>query len=54
MDDIPPDEPQGGDKEVHIDALIERAQNLLTSDQYQEVLQFGLDRILGEIRDDLG
>lgn len=54
MDDVPPDESQGGDQEVYIDALIGRAQSLLTSDQYQEVLQFGLDRILGEIREGLG
>ncbi len=54
MDDIPSDESQGGNKEVHIDALIERAKTLLDSGQYQEVLQFGLDRILEEIREDLG
>ena len=54
LDDIPPDELQGGDKEVHVDALIERVQTILTSDQYHQVLQFGLDRILGEIREDLG
>ena len=34
---IPADEPQGGDKDVHIDALIERAQALLGDVRYREV-----------------
>ncbi|MBV0934314.1 arginine--tRNA ligase [Marinobacterium weihaiense] len=51
--DIPADEPAGGDKEVHIDALIERAQQLL-GDDYEMVFDAGLNSILGDIREDLG
>ena len=53
MEDIPPDELQGGDKEVHIDALIERAKTLLGLDQYRYIHQAGLDSILSDIREDL-
>ncbi len=51
--DIPADEPAGGDKEVHIDALIERAQQLL-GDDYELVFDAGLNSILSDIREDLG
>ncbi len=51
--DIPADEPAGGDKENHIDALIERAQQLL-GDDYELVFAAGLDSILADIREDLG
>jgi arginyl-tRNA synthetase len=51
--DIPADEPAGGDKEVHIDALIERAQQLL-GDDYELVFAAGLNSILADIREDLG
>jgi arginyl-tRNA synthetase len=46
------DEPAGGDKEQHIDALIERAQALL-GDDYEAVFNAGLNAILGDIREDL-
>ncbi len=52
--DIPADEPAGGDKEVHIDALIERAQTLLSADEYRRVFDAGLNSILADIREDLG
>ncbi len=52
LEDIPADEPQGGDKEKHIDALIERTQTLLGS-QYADVFQAGLKQILEDIRQDL-
>ncbi|WP_198243733.1 arginine--tRNA ligase [methane-oxidizing endosymbiont of Gigantopelta aegis] len=52
LEDIPADEPQGGDKEKHIDALIERTQTLLGS-QYDDVFQAGLKQILEDIRQDL-
>ncbi len=52
MEDIPADEPQGGDKEKHIDALIERSQTLLGS-QYQDLFQAGLNQILDDIKQDL-
>ena len=51
--DIPADEPAGGDKELHIDALIERAQALL-GDDYMQVFNAGLESILADIREDLG
>ncbi|MGR9100174.1 MAG: arginine--tRNA ligase [Gammaproteobacteria bacterium] len=53
MENIPPDEIQGGDKEAHIDALIERMQTLLGSSQYRDVFIAGLDTILEDIREDL-
>ncbi len=52
MRDIPADEPAGGDKEAHIDALIARARALL-GDAYKIVFAAGLDAILADIRDDL-
>ncbi|NOT13226.1 MAG: arginine--tRNA ligase [Methylococcaceae bacterium] len=53
LENIPPDEPQGGDKEAHIDALIDRAKNLLGETGYREAFQIGLNTILGDIKDDL-
>ena len=53
LEDIPADEHQGGDKEKHIDALIDRAKTLLGSIQYQEVFQAGLESILADIQEDL-
>ncbi|MGK0673556.1 MAG: arginine--tRNA ligase [Halothiobacillaceae bacterium] len=50
---VPPDEPQGGDKELHIDALIARAQELLGDVRYRYVFELGLSTILDDIRDDL-
>ncbi|MGB0466405.1 MAG: arginine--tRNA ligase [Pontibacterium sp.] len=52
--DIPADEPEGGDKELHIDALIERANALLGETDYRIAFDAGLDSILGDIREDLG
>jgi arginyl-tRNA synthetase len=49
---IPADEPQGGDKEAHIDALIERAK-LLLGDDYRTVFNAALDSVLTDIKDDL-
>ena len=53
MQDIPPDEPQGGDKEVHIDALINRTKELLGPEKYREVFDLGLNEVLNNIRQDL-
>jgi arginyl-tRNA synthetase len=53
MADLPPDETQGGDKEIHIDALIQRAKGLLGDNRYRYVFELGLNRILDDIRDDL-
>jgi len=52
--DIPADEPAGGDKEAHIDALIVRAKTLLGDNRYRFVFELALNTILDDIRDDLG
>lgn len=49
---VPADELAGGDKEIHIDALIEKAKSLL-NEKYDTVFGKGLSVILGDIRDDL-
>ena len=51
--DIPPDEPEGGDKERHIDALIARAKSLLQENRYRYVFELALNTILDDIREDL-
>ncbi|OMH39542.1 arginine--tRNA ligase [Motiliproteus sp. MSK22-1] len=51
--DIPADEPEGGDKELHIDALIDRCLELLGEADYRIVFDAGLDGIRDDIRDDL-
>ncbi len=50
---LPADEPQGGDKEIYIDALIDRAKTLLGKASYREVFQVGLNTILLDIEADL-
>ncbi len=54
--DIPADEvaPGQGDKELHIDALIERCRTLLGEENYSRVAERALESILADIRDDLG
>ncbi len=47
------DAPEGGDKEKHIDDLINSAKQLL-GDDYAIPFNKGLEAILGDIRDDLG
>ncbi|WP_333873936.1 arginine--tRNA ligase [Methylobacter sp.] len=53
FEDIVPDEPAGGDKEEHIDALIARAKTLLGTPLYQDFFQIGLNNILEDIKIDL-
>ncbi|MGC2029662.1 MAG: arginine--tRNA ligase [Steroidobacteraceae bacterium] len=50
---LPPDEPQGGDKDAHIDALIARARALIGEAAFRRVLDLALGEILGDIREDL-
>jgi arginyl-tRNA synthetase len=50
---LPADEPDGGDKEEYIDAIIEHMQQLLRADQYRLVFDLALNYILDDIRDDL-
>jgi arginyl-tRNA synthetase len=52
LDGLPPDEPDGGDKELYIDAMIERAKDLLGAD-YRAVFDVGLTSIQQDIHDDL-
>ncbi len=42
-----------GDKEAHIDALVERAKTLLGNHRYRFIFDLGLNTILDDIRDDL-
>ncbi|HEY4971608.1 MAG TPA: arginine--tRNA ligase, partial [Steroidobacteraceae bacterium] len=50
---LPPDEPQGGDKDAHIDALIARTRGLIGEAAFRRVLDLALGEILGDIREDL-
>jgi arginyl-tRNA synthetase len=52
MDGLPEDAP-AGDKERHVDALIERMRALLGADGFVSVLQLALDAMLADIREDL-
>ena len=51
--DLPPDEPQGGDKDVYIDALIARARVLIGDAAFRRVQDLALAGILADIREDL-
>jgi len=53
FENIPPDVNQGGDKELHIDALIKRSQQLLGEESYRLIFQKSLQLILENIRHDL-
>lgn len=53
LDGLPADETDGGDKEVYIDALIERCKSLLGEADYQQVHRQGLTEITENIRCDL-
>ena len=50
---LPADEPDGGDKEAYIDALIGQARNYMGEEDYRFVFDTGLNYILADIRDDL-
>ena len=47
------DEPQGGDKEKHIDDLVTNAKKLLGAVGYRKVFDIGLNTVLEDIREDL-
>ncbi|MGC1521640.1 MAG: arginine--tRNA ligase [Steroidobacteraceae bacterium] len=51
--ELPPDEPQGGDKDVYIDGVISRARTLIGDAAFRGVLDFSLAGILDDIREDL-
>ncbi len=50
---LPADEPDGGDKDAYIDAVIARARELLGEQAFRRVLDLALADILADIRDDL-
>lgn len=50
---LPADEPEGGDKELYIDAMIERARSLLGEQSFKLIHKKALDSVLDDIKDDL-
>jgi len=52
-DGLPPDEPEGGDREKYIDALIQRARELLGEDGFAACFEVALNAMIEEIRGDL-
>lgn len=50
---LPADEPQGGDKELYIDAVIEQARRLLGEPGFKLFHKQALDSVLDDIKDDL-
>jgi len=54
MSDLPADEPQGGDKEIYIDAIITKAKTLLDEGGYGIFTKCALITITNDIKDDLG
>jgi arginyl-tRNA synthetase len=53
FNNLPADEPEGGDKDTYIDALIVKARVLIGEPAFRRVLAQALDGILADIRDDL-
>ena len=53
MNDLPADEPQGGDKEIYIDTIINKAKSLLGDKNYDVFCQCALTTITEDIKDDL-
>ncbi len=53
FDGVPADEPEGGDKELHIDGLVNKAKQLLGDEGYRAVFNLGLNTVLSDIREDL-
>lgn len=52
-DGLPADEPQGGDKELYIDAVIEQARRLLGEEGFKLFHKQALDSVLDDIKEDL-
>lgn len=50
---LPPDEPQGGDKEIYIDAVIARAKALLGEQGFKLFHSYALNSVLDDIKEDL-
>lgn len=50
---LPADEPAGGDKEIYIDALIERGRQMLGVEGFRHFHQLALNSVLCDIKNDL-
>lgn len=50
---LPADEPEGGDKELYIDALIQRAREILGEEGFKRFHKLALDAVLSDIKSDL-
>ncbi|HEX6239634.1 MAG TPA: arginine--tRNA ligase, partial [Polyangiales bacterium] len=50
---LPPDEPEGGDKDAYIDAVIDRARALLGDAAFLEVADLALEAVVADMRQDL-
>ncbi|NSL19063.1 arginine--tRNA ligase [Tatlockia micdadei] len=50
---LPPDEPQGGDKELYIDAMIARARTLIGEANFKLFHRHALEFVLDDIKEDL-
>jgi arginyl-tRNA synthetase len=50
---LPPDEPEGGDKDTYIDAVIDRARALLGDAAFLEVADLALETVVADMRQDL-
>ncbi|HWS25377.1 MAG TPA: arginine--tRNA ligase [Xanthomonadales bacterium] len=50
---LPADESQGGDKEAHVDGLINRARQLLGMSDFDLIYKLALERLLDAIREEL-
>lgn len=50
---VPADEPEGGDKEAHIDGLVQRARALIGEEAFARVFDLALNAILTDIQEDL-
>ena len=53
MDGLPPDEADGGDRELHIDAIIKRTNEMLGSTGYRTFFDASVGSILSDIQQDL-
>jgi arginyl-tRNA synthetase len=53
LNGLPADEAQGGDKELYVDALIDRCKHLISQQAYEIIHSQGLQEITGNIRRDL-
>ena len=52
FENVSKDGSEGGDKEIHIDQLVERAKSIL-GDRFKAVFKVGIESILGGIKNDL-